>query len=145
MDYPESILPSSHHIVPFPLKELNPAEHSVSRRIEGKLSDKMEVIGGRQYLDPDCLGVIVGMSVNLLGGPFEPTFTSLRQTGEGKAPWDGESDICLENFEGCYNDTGYDYVFYRVDLLHGAEYPQKYRFEKKESYKAYQQFMEREV
>ena len=36
-------------------------------------------------------------------------------------------------------------MFYRVDLLHGAEYPQKYRFEKKESYKAYQQFMEREV
>lgn len=145
MNYPESILPNSRNNKPFPIDKLPPAAHSLTRRIEGKLSDKAEVVGGRLRLDPDCLGEIVGMSVNLLGGHFLPEYSPILQKGKGKDPWDGFSDIAIADYSGCYEDTGYDYVFYRMDLLHGAAYPNVYKFNNKGTYKAYQTFLEQKV
>ena len=143
--YPETILPKSINVKPFPIDKLDPTKHSLTRRIEGRLSDKAEVVGGRLRLDPDCLGVIVDMSVNLLGGRFLPKYSSILQKGKGKASWDGLSDIALSDYAGCYEETGFDYVYYCMGLLHNAIYPNVYKFKNKDTYKAYQTFLEQKV
>lgn len=145
MDYPESILPQATFVTPFPLEVLNHSDYSVTRRIEGKLDDNIDMVGGRARLNPDCLGKIVGMSVNLIGGAFLPEFTSYNQLDRGKESWDGVSEINLADYEGCYEDTGFDYVFYKISLLHNAIYPNVYEFTKKGSYRAYQDFVDNKL
>ena len=145
MLYPESILPKSTYIMPFPIDALCPTEYSVTRRIEGKRSECIEVVGGRPRLDPDSLGKIENMSVNLLGGAFQPEYSSLRQIGKGKDEWDGECDIQISDYEDCYEDTGNDHVFFCIDALHNADYPNNYAFEEKGGYKAYYKFLNKEA
>ncbi len=145
MDYPESILPKTNYVNPFPLKSLNHSDFSVTRRIEGKLDENIDYVGGRARINPDCLGKIVGMSVNLLGGTFLPEFTSFHQFDKGKNYWDGISDIKLADYEGCYEDLESEFVFYKLPLLHGATYPHNYRFEKKGNFRAYQGFVENKL
>lgn len=145
MDYPESILPKANYVTPFPLETLNHSDFSVTRRIKGKLDDNIDYVGGRARIDPDCFGTIVRMSVNLLGGTFLPEFTSFHQYDRGKETWDGTSDINLADYEGCYEDSGDDFVFYKLPVLHGALYPHDYKFEKKGNYRAYQDFVENKL
>ncbi len=145
MDYPESILPKANYVTPFPLEALNQSDFSVTRRIRGKLDDNIDYVGGRARIDPDCLGTIVGMSVNLLGGTFLPEFTSFHQSDRGKDTWNGTSNINLADYEGCYEDLGDEFVFYKLPVLHRAIYPHEYKFEKKGSFRAYQDFIEKKL
>lgn len=145
MAYPKEIVSRSAYKQSIPIDGLKTEDFCVTRRIEGKLSEKTETFNGRAILDPDCLGNIVEMSVNLLGGVFLPAHTLWIQDGEGKKPWDGVTDVEIENYEGCYHEHTGDYVFYRASLLHNAIYPHDYELKSKEQYKAYHQTLGKKI
>ena len=85
MTYPEEIVCRSVYKEKLPIEDLNAEEYCVTRRIEGNVADNVDFQNGKPVLDPDCVGTIVEMSVNLLGGLFIPEHTLWVQEGEGKA------------------------------------------------------------
>ena len=137
MAYPEEIVSRSIYKEKLPIEKLKAEEYCVTRRIVGNVADNVDYQNGRPVLDPDCVGTIVEMSVNLLGGLFMPEHTLWVQEGEGKKPWDGQKDVRLEDFPDCYRRHDGEYVFYRAALLHHANYPNDYQLENKDQYKAY--------
>lgn len=145
MNYPEAILPSSIYLKPFPIEKLTGMDFFVSRRIDGKIEDNCESFNGKERLDPDCLGSIVDMSVNLLGGNFLSKDTAWRQIGKGKELWDGISDINITDYEGNYILTDNDAVFYKGSLLHHATYPNEYSFRNNDQYKAFYKSLKRSI
>ena len=145
MVYPEEIVCRSAYKAKIPLEDLHSDEFCVTRRIVGKVADNVEYQNGKPVLDPDCLGNIVEMSVNLLGGPFLPEHTLWIQEGEGKQPWDGIKDVKIENYPGCYRLHDGEYVFYKATLLHHASYPNAYQLKNKDQYKAYHNALKKKI
>lgn len=141
MDYPKEIVCRSTYQSSFPIDKLKISDYCVTRRIEGKIDDNVTSFNSGEVLDPDCLGPIVEMSVNLLGGLFLPEHTVLIQTGKGKAAWDGKTDIDVDGFNDCYMVHTGDFVYYRCGDLHHADYPNNYKFASKEPYRTYHQFV----
>lgn len=145
MEYPEQIICHSSYKEKIPLESLNTNDFCVSRRIDGKLEDCIEKQAGRDLLDPDCLGVIVRMSVNLMGGLFLPEHTLFIQEGDGKKPWDGVREIKIDEFPDCYRLHEGDFVFYRASLLHNATYPHEIQMKNKGQYNAYHEAVDKEI
>ncbi len=145
MAYPEEIVSRSVYKEKIPIEDLNAEEYCVTRRISGKVTDNIDMQNGRAVLDLDCVGTIVQMSVNLLGGLFLPEHTLWIQEGEGKKPWDGHTEVRLEDFPDCYKSHDGEYVFYKAALLHHAEYPNNYQLENKDQYKAYHKALKKNI
>lgn len=145
MAYPEEIVSRSTYKEKIPIDALNTEEYCVTRRIDGKIADNVDILNGRPVLDPDCMGNIVEMSVNLLGGLFLPEHTLWVQEGEGKHPWDGERDVRIEDYPDCYRLHDGEFVFYKASLLHQAEYPNEYQLENKSQYKAYHDALKKTI
>lgn len=145
MTYPEEIVSRSAYKEKILIEALNVDNFCVTRRIDGKVSEHVDILNGYPVLDPDCLGNIVEMSVNLLGGAFLPDHTLWVQVGEGKRPWDGKKDVRVEDYPGCYRLHDGEYVFYKANLLHHAVYPNGYLLKNKEQYKAYHNALNKEI
>lgn len=145
MAYPEEIVSRPVYKEKIPIEALNAEEYCVTRRINGNVADNIDMQNGRPVLDLDCLGTIVQMSVNLLGGLFLPEHTLWIQEGEGKKPWNGQMEVCLEDFSDCYKYHDGEYVFYKAALLHHAEYPNDYQLENKDQYKAYHKALQKNI
>ena len=145
MEYPEEIVCRSAYKEKIPFDTFNANEFCVTRRIDGMIADNIDMQNGKPVLDPDCLGVIVQMSVNLLGGLFLPEHTLWVQEGEGKKPWNGQTEVSLKDYPDCYRLHDGEYVYYRTSVLHRANYPNAYQLENKNQYKAYHDVLKKTI
>ena len=145
MAYPEEIVSRSAYKEKIPIANLNADDFCVTRRIEGKVSDNIDILDGKPNLDPDCMGNIVEMSVNLLGGAFLPEHTLWIQDGEGKLPWDGKKDVRVDDYPGCYRIHDGEFVYFKASILHHAVYPHDYQLKNKGQYKAYHDALKKNI
>ncbi|MBQ9356022.1 MAG: hypothetical protein IJT98_01850 [Prevotella sp.] len=85
------------------------------------------------------------MSVNLLGGVFLPDHTLWIQVGDGKQPWDGQKDVRVNDYPGCYRMHDGEYVYFKATTLHHADYPNDYLLRNKGQYKAYHDALKKNI
>ena len=106
MEYPIEILPQPGYAVPFPLDKLKEQEgdYLVCYRITGSVDDCLEqgTFMGKKVLKKRCFEHLAHMSMNLYGGLFKPEYVCFAQKRPASDPWDGKSEVKLEDYEGLF-------------------------------------------
>jgi len=89
MAYPEEIVSRSTYKEKIPIDALNTEEYCVTRRIDGKIADNVDILNGRPVLDPDCYrlhdGEFVFYKASLLHQAEYPNEYQLENKNQYKA------------------------------------------------------------
>ena len=139
MDYPLEIIPQPGYVVPFPLDELKEQEgdYLVCYRITGSVDDNLESgsFMGKRVLKKECFKHLAHMSMNLYGGLFKPEHVCFAQKKTASDPWDGRSEVRIENYVGLYPTIAEATpVFYRASLLNILGLTTKMTLNNKDAY-----------
>ena len=139
MDYPSEIIPQPGYVVPFPLDKLKElkGDYLVCYRITGSVGDNLEAgsFMGRRLLKKSCFSHMAHMSMNLYGGLFKPEYVCFAQKRPASDPWNGKSEVKLEDYEGLYPAVEDAVpIFYRASSLTIANLTTNITFANKDAY-----------
>lgn len=106
-DYPEQIVPKPGFAVPFPFDKLKgmAGDCETCYRIKGRVDDNATDMGdGELRLTSECFPYPVHLSMNLMGGLFEPEHVRYAQKKPGDELWLPGTAADLADFTNCIEE-----------------------------------------
>jgi hypothetical protein len=125
--YPVSILPSLKHIQEISIDSICKSHNLIiSRRI--KSIDSKNLFNEVGHLRDNIIEPkeVPMLSLNLMGGKFEPFHLKFRTIKKGNDKWDGIKKILLSEFLSCYeilSEEEFTFVYFDGKKIHATEFP----------------------